>query len=130
MIRRFRFKSLATVSTMAFLFLFAGAGAVSALDPGPCAEDLKEYCSGITPGGGRLIQCLNEHSEELSSSCENWIERIKEKSQELNEACFEEIVHFCNFEEPDLVRIVSCLQERYVNLTLACRQKLREFKKR
>ena len=130
MIRRFHFKSLATVSTMAFLFLFTGAGTVFAQDAGPCTESLKKFCSGVTPGGNRLIQCINEHSDEVPSECLDWIDDLKEKAQELNEPCFEEILNYCNFDEPDQLRVIRCLEKHYIQLKLECRQKLREVRNR
>ncbi len=34
-----------------------------------CREDLKTYCSNITPGGGRLLQCLDKNSAKVSIRC-------------------------------------------------------------
>ncbi len=34
-----------------------------------CQSDLKRYCKGIKPGGGRLIFCLKDHEADLSDGC-------------------------------------------------------------
>ena len=34
-----------------------------------CRDDLKSFCSGIEPGGGRLVQCLDKNSAKVSSRC-------------------------------------------------------------
>lgn len=34
-----------------------------------CETDLDKHCKGVTPGGGRLIQCLRAHESELSAEC-------------------------------------------------------------
>lgn len=34
-----------------------------------CAEDVKRLCAGIKPGEGRIVQCLKEHAQDLSSTC-------------------------------------------------------------
>lgn len=34
-----------------------------------CAEDVKRLCAGIKPGEGRIVQCLKEHSQDLSPVC-------------------------------------------------------------
>lgn len=36
-----------------------------------CDEDVRNYCSAVQPGGGRIIQCLKEHSNELSRNCQD-----------------------------------------------------------
>jgi hypothetical protein len=43
----------------------SGRGAVRAA----CADDFKRLCSGVTPGGGRIIACMREHEDELSPGC-------------------------------------------------------------
>jgi hypothetical protein len=34
-----------------------------------CANDLKAYCSGIKPGEGRLLQCLDKNAAKVSGRC-------------------------------------------------------------
>ena len=34
-----------------------------------CAADAKKFCSGVQPGGGRVVACLKEHKDELSDGC-------------------------------------------------------------
>jgi hypothetical protein len=34
-----------------------------------CREDLKAFCSGIQPGKGRLLECLDKNSPNVSSRC-------------------------------------------------------------
>ncbi len=34
-----------------------------------CADDVKRLCTGIKPGEGRIVQCLKEHAQDLSSTC-------------------------------------------------------------
>ncbi|WHZ25548.1 MAG: hypothetical protein OJF51_000343 [Nitrospira sp.] len=34
-----------------------------------CAEDMKRVCSAVQPGDGRLLQCLQEHEQDLSEVC-------------------------------------------------------------
>ena len=130
MIRHVRVTGMAHVATMVLLFLFSGAGAVSAQDVGPCTETLKKFCSDVTPGGKRLIECVREHEEEVPTACLDWIDDLMAKAQELNEPCFEEILNYCNFDEPDPLRIIRCLEKHYIQLRLECRQKLREVRNR
>lgn len=34
-----------------------------------CQADMKRFCSGVRPGGGHVLQCLQEHAQELSDPC-------------------------------------------------------------
>ena len=32
-----------------------------------CSEDLKKYCSTVTPGEGRLLLCIEAHEDKISA---------------------------------------------------------------
>ena len=34
-----------------------------------CGADAQKFCSGVQPGGGRVVNCLKEHKDELSDKC-------------------------------------------------------------
>lgn len=34
-----------------------------------CKPDYEKYCSGVMPGGGRIIACLNKQRDTLSDAC-------------------------------------------------------------
>ena len=34
-----------------------------------CKADYDRYCSGVMPGGGRIIACLNKQRDALSDAC-------------------------------------------------------------
>ncbi|WP_370197900.1 cysteine rich repeat-containing protein [Roseibium sp.] len=36
-----------------------------------CEADVRSLCSGIQPGGGRLLQCLQANAANMSPSCAN-----------------------------------------------------------
>lgn len=35
-----------------------------------CEGDVKKLCSGVQPGGGRLLTCLKEHKAEATPPCQ------------------------------------------------------------
>jgi hypothetical protein len=34
-----------------------------------CAEDVKRFCLAVEPGDGRILQCLQEHEQDLAEGC-------------------------------------------------------------
>lgn len=97
---------------------------------GPCAETITQYCKDVTPGGGRIMTCLNDHRDDQSIACKDWLEDQNKSLKDLNTACSEEIYRSCNIDPPDGIRIYRCLEENYSSLRLDCRAKLREIKDR
>jgi hypothetical protein len=97
---------------------------------GPCAETVTKFCKDVTPGGGRIMQCLNDHRDDQSMACRDWLQDQNKSLKELNTSCAEEIARLCSFDRPDDIRMYRCLQENYVALKSDCRDKLREIKDR
>jgi len=40
-----------------------------------CAEDVKKLCAGVKAGEGRIMQCLREHTQELSPACNEMMQQ-------------------------------------------------------
>jgi hypothetical protein len=38
-----------------------------------CGSDVQKLCTGVQPGGGRIIACLKQHKDEVSSGCKEAI---------------------------------------------------------
>ena len=41
-----------------------------------CDADLEKYCSSVTPGQGRLIDCLDKNSKKINKRCKQAIEDV------------------------------------------------------
>ena len=45
-----------------------------------CETDVPKVCPGIQPGGGRIIQCLVQHQNEVSEACKQALAKAKQGS--------------------------------------------------
>ncbi len=41
-----------------------------------CSPYFEKLCSGVEPGGGRVLECLQNHKDELSDSCRTEVEKV------------------------------------------------------
>jgi Cysteine rich repeat len=53
----------------------ADAQGASAAMRQACHADYQQFCSGVMPGGGRIAACLKSHASELSSGCQQALEK-------------------------------------------------------
>lgn len=42
-----------------------------------CHDDYEKFCETVKPGGGRIMKCMKEHKDQLSSTCKDEIEKKK-----------------------------------------------------
>ncbi|ATU95825.1 hypothetical protein BLM14_29240 (plasmid) [Phyllobacterium zundukense] len=55
--------------------LFASAAmAQTAAERAACMPDYQKYCSGVDPGGGRIIECLAKELDKLTPECKKVVE--------------------------------------------------------
>ncbi|MBR0789935.1 cysteine rich repeat-containing protein [Bradyrhizobium manausense] len=57
-------------AVLALVVAFSGAASAQSVDPrGACKADYDKFCTGIAPGGGKVIACLNAKRDQLSATC-------------------------------------------------------------
>ncbi len=47
-----------------------------------CRDDYRTLCSGVQPGGGRIMACFRQHADQLSGGC---IDALKAARQMRNQ---------------------------------------------
>lgn len=50
--------------------------AVSSHLQNECGEDLEKYCNKVSPGQGRIMNCLEDHDAELSRKCKAALKEV------------------------------------------------------
>jgi len=46
-----------------------------------CKDDVTKFCKDVKVGGGRIIDCLHEHSDEVSPNCKSRLKGRLPKSK-------------------------------------------------
>lgn len=46
-----------------------------------CTDDMKKLCAGTRRGGGRIIQCMKQHEDELSPACKEQMDQHRDSQQ-------------------------------------------------
>ena len=95
-----------------------------------CADDIEKYCKEIKPGGGRILNCLKSHENELSISCKGKIGELNGFIKDCEQACSGDITQFCKEVQPGGGRIIKCLREHDKELSSSCSAKLEMIVKR
>jgi hypothetical protein len=98
-----------------------------------CAGDIKNYCSNITIGGGRVVACLFAHNDKISGQCTF---AMIEASEALNAtlaalrhlakttSCRSDLKQYCRGIPAGGGRLYRCLRKNKATLTNECRAAL------
>jgi hypothetical protein len=128
--RLLKMVSALIVATAAIVPVLPEARPAFALDVGPCTDDFRQFCSDVTPGSGRLVRCYEERKDRMSAACIGWAEAAKANAAVLREACAKELEAGCDSVKDDPFGMLDCLQSKYIDLSMKCRERLNEFKGR
>jgi hypothetical protein len=90
----------------------------------PCSDDLEKFCKDVQPGGGRIIECLENHENELSAACRVKFQDVMKRINEAKEACAQDIENICKDVQPGGGRIARCLKENKEEISPECMEKL------
>jgi hypothetical protein len=41
-----------------------------------CRSDIQSYCAGVEAGEGRILDCLEQHSGEISAGCSQALDEV------------------------------------------------------
>ena len=67
-------KSYVSIAAVAFALISSAAMAQTAAEREACQTDFEKYCPGVRPGGGRVLECLGKHLDQLTPQCKSVVE--------------------------------------------------------
>lgn len=98
-----------------------------------CNDEIKNYCSQVTPGEGRLLACFFAHGDKLSARCEYALynaaadlEQFAAAVTHVASQCNDDLVKHCSEVEMGEGRVASCLLEHKDEVTEACRSAIED----
>jgi hypothetical protein len=93
-----------------------------------CAADLKQFCSTVSPGEGRLLLCMQAHEDKISSKCDyalfeasRNLDRALDRVERVADACWTDIEKQCATIAPGEGNIIACLQSKTSSISKGCR---------
>ena len=96
-----------------------------------CEADIKQYCSQVTPGEGRLLHCAAAHEDKLSGQCSyalyqaaSLLEQLSVAIAYVAQSCETEIKTLCGDVKAGEGRILSCLEGNGESLGDPCKKAL------
>lgn len=94
-----------------------------------CGEDIKKYCTTVTPGGGRTVYCMQAHEDKISAQCAFELTDVEaalqETAEELKQAvnvCRGDIEKLCANVQSGGGRIAACLAANRTSVSQTCVQ--------
>jgi len=94
-----------------------------------CATEIKDYCSQVNMGEGRLLACFYAHEDKLSGQCQfalySAVAELEHAVSALNYVagqCEDDIVEHCAKVQLGEGRIVECLESKGDAVSAACTQ--------
>ena len=96
-----------------------------------CEADIKQYCSQVTPGEGRLLHCAAAHEDKLSGQCSYALYQAASLLEQLSmaivyvaESCETVIKTLCGDVKAGEGRVLSCLEGNSESLGEPCKKAL------
>jgi hypothetical protein len=98
-----------------------------------CKVELDTYCRDVTPGGGRILACLQAYSDKLSDTCKASVQDAIRQIKALGAAvsfvgdeCAADLQAFCKDVPAGEGRLMNCLDANDDRLSNRCRAALKD----
>ncbi len=119
------------VALMAAVLVCTGLPPSASAQGRMCADDVKQFCQGVRPGGGRIVQCLKAHETDLSAACQkrlqtaqSGVQTARTRAQAIRQACESDMATLCQDVGSRVGPKIRCLQQHKADLSAACQAAL------
>lgn len=92
-----------------------------------CGSDIKEYCSQVQPGDGRISACIYAHTAQITDSCYAVTERVGiilesvfDGIERISAACSTDLQEYCSDKVPGTGEPLACLRENRAEISADC----------
>lgn len=102
----------------------------------PCSADIAKFCKTIRPGSIALMICLEEHENDLSTSCKDYEAKMGGPKAERREkvakivkfrnACASDMGKICKDAKPEPGGMLNCLKLHESQLSAPCSESIKE----
>ena len=89
-----------------------------------CYKEVRQICSDVEPGEGRLTNCVVRSQSQFSVSCRPEVHAVIEQRGRFTSLCKENAKSLCPGIKPGKGRLYSCLKFNEQLLTSACKAQL------
>lgn len=95
----------------------------------PCVHDAQKLCPGVSPGGGRVMDCLRQHQGELSAACKAVVANATPGAPRPAKGagprgCQADVEKLCKDVPPGQGRVFECLKSHSDQLSPECKTML------
>lgn len=104
------------------------ASTASAQYANPCESDIARFCGNISPGQGRIAECLGRNEAQLSPACRTrHLDKLAEALKKTSLACESNSAQYCGIErQKQGIELLSCLRLNMPSLSPECKSSLLE----
>jgi Cysteine rich repeat len=81
-----------------------------------CKADAETLCKGVRPGQGRILHCLDEHKDKVSSACS-----AKMAEAQSRHPCVADMQRLCKDVQPGQGRMMECMKKHEAELSAECK---------
>jgi len=93
-----------------------------------CAKDTKEHCSKVSPGAGRVVECLHKHRGSLELECRKQVDHEAKWVVPWRQACGSDADQLCSSAKTAW-QLLACFDKNKSKVSAPCKAKVAKLTK-